>query len=56
MHDHLEAFIANFLAAAGCQRHSYDVVNSHSWDAGWSGQRVAEELQIPHVHTPHSLG
>ncbi|RYD39955.1 MAG: glycosyltransferase, partial [Verrucomicrobiaceae bacterium] len=34
----------------------YDVVNSHYWDAGWAGQRIAEEMRIPHIHTPHSLG
>lgn len=53
MHDHLEEFVAAFLAGNG---HGYDVVSSHYWDAGWAGQRIAEELAIPHVHTPHSLG
>src|SRR5690606_38042879 len=34
----------------------YYVVYSHYWDAGWAGQKIAEELGIPHIHTPHSLG
>lgn len=56
MHDHLDNFITNFLSAARSQSIRYDVVNSHYWDAGWAGQKIAEELRIPHVHTPHSLG
>ncbi len=56
MHDHVGNFITNFLAAARSRRITYDVVNSHYWDAGWAGQKIAEELRIPHVHTPHSLG
>lgn len=55
MHDHLTEFVSNFLTSKRTTR-DYDVVNSHYWDAGWAGQRVAEELGIPHVHTPHSLG
>jgi mannosylfructose-phosphate synthase len=56
MHDHLDEFVRNFLSASGSQQVSYDIINSHYWDAGWAGQRIAEELGIPHVHTPHSLG
>ena len=56
MHDYLGDFITNFLAAARSRQIKYDVLNSHYWDAGWAGQKIAEELQIPHVHTPHSLG
>jgi len=54
MHDHLDEFVQNFLTALGST--SYDVLNSHYWDAGWAGQKIAEELRIPHIHTPHSLG
>ncbi|RJP53856.1 MAG: glycosyltransferase family 1 protein [Anaerolineaceae bacterium] len=56
MHDHLGEFLTNFLAAIRSRRIAYDVVNSHYWDAGWAGQKIAEELYIPHIHTPHSLG
>lgn len=34
----------------------YAFINSHYWDAGLGGQRVSEVLDVPHVHTPHSLG
>ena len=32
----------------------YDFVNSHYWDGGVAGQRLAEALDTPHIHTPHS--
>ena len=56
MHDYLNEFVTNFLAAIRSRQIAYDVVNSHYWDAGWVGQKIAEELRIPHIHTPHSLG
>jgi mannosylfructose-phosphate synthase len=56
MHDYLSDFITNFLAAVRSRQIEYDVVDSHYWDAGWAGQKIAEELRIPHIHTPHSLG
>lgn len=56
MHDHLDDFVTNMLAAIRSRNLQYDIVNSHYWDAGWGGQKVAEELGIPHIHTPHSLG
>jgi len=56
MHDHLKKFVTNCLAAIKKANKKYDVVYSHYWDAGWAGQKIAEELGICHVHTPHSLG
>lgn len=56
MHDWYGDFVSNLLAAVRRNKLHYDVVNSHYWDAGVSGQKIAEELQIPHIHTPHSLG
>ncbi|MEQ9459682.1 MAG: glycosyltransferase [Phycisphaeraceae bacterium] len=56
MHDHIADFVTNTLAWVRENKLQYEVVNSHYWDAGWSGQRIAEELEVPHVHTPHSLG
>ncbi len=56
MHDHLGDFVTNTLAVIRKRGLKYDVVNSHYWDAGAGGQKIAEELQIPHIHTPHSLG
>ncbi|GIK42915.1 MAG: mannosylfructose-phosphate synthase [Chloroflexota bacterium] len=56
MHDHIGDFVTNCLAAIRNRGRQYEVVYSHYWDAGWAGQKIAEELDIPHVHTPHSLG
>ena len=56
MHDHLKKFVTNTLAAIKKEGKKYDIVYSHYWDAGWAGQKIAEELGVSHVHTPHSLG
>ncbi len=56
MHDHIGDFVTNLLAAIRSESRQHDIVYSHYWDAGWAGQKIAEELEIPHVHTPHSLG
>jgi mannosylfructose-phosphate synthase len=56
MHDHLGKFVTNFLSETRSKGTQYDIVYSHYWDAGWAGQKIAEELDIPHIHTPHSLG
>lgn len=56
MHDWYSDFVTNALAMIRHREMQYDVINSHYWDAGVSGQKIAEELQIPHIHTPHSLG
>lgn len=56
MHDWFGDFVSNALAAIRARKLEYDVINSHYWDAGVSGQKIAEELQLPHIHTPHSLG
>ncbi len=34
----------------------YALINSHYWDAGLAGQALANELNTPHFHTPHSIG
>jgi mannosylfructose-phosphate synthase len=56
MHGHLDRFVANCLVAIRNRGRQYNVVYSHYWDAGWAGQKIAEELNILHIHTPHSLG
>ncbi len=34
----------------------YAFFNSHYWDAGMAAQHLATVLEVPHVHTPHSIG
>lgn len=35
---------------------TYNFINSHYWDAGLAAQHLCNVLDVPHVHTPHSLG
>ncbi|MFO0977983.1 MAG: glycosyltransferase [Planctomycetaceae bacterium] len=35
---------------------TYTLINSHYWDAGIAGDCLREQLEVPHIHTPHSLG
>ena len=35
---------------------SYDFIDSHYWDAGFVGIKLASVFNIPHIFTPHSLG
>jgi len=37
-------------------RLNYQFINSHYWDAGLAGQHLSEVLDVPHIHTPHSIG
>lgn len=56
MHDHLDEFVQRFsdLIQEGSIRYEY--LNTHYWDAGYAGQQLAEQFDITHIHTPHSLG
>ncbi|HWA27326.1 MAG TPA: glycosyltransferase [Lacunisphaera sp.] len=53
---HLSEWAENALRFI--QRHGlrYQFFDSHYWDAGFATQRLADALDVPHVHTPHSLG
>lgn len=56
LHEHLMEWCEHALRFIKKHRLRYQFINSHYWDAGVAGQRLAEALDIPHVHTPHSLG
>jgi mannosylfructose-phosphate synthase len=56
MHDYLSDFVTNCLSAIRSRGRQYGIVYSHYWDGGWAGQKIADELGVPHIHTPHSLG
>jgi mannosylfructose-phosphate synthase len=56
MHDHIDEFVSRFVDRFPERRSPYEFINSHYWDAGFAGQKIAEELNVTHVHTPHSLG
>ncbi len=53
---HLPEWAENALRFIKKHNLKYQFFNSHYWDAGYATQRVAEALDVPHVHTPHSLG
>ncbi|MEO7597789.1 MAG: glycosyltransferase, partial [Opitutus sp.] len=56
LYEHLDEWTAHalrFIHANGLQ---YSFINSHYWDAGLAGQKLCPVLQVPHLHTPHSLG
>ncbi len=56
LYQDLPEWSENALRFIKKQKLNYQFINSHYWDAGVAGQRLAEALDIPHVHTPHSLG
>ena len=53
---HLPEWSENALRFIKKHGLKYQFLNSHYWDAGYATQRLAEALDVPHVHTPHSLG
>jgi len=54
--EHLPEWNASALRFIALHGLTYSFINSHYWDAGIAGQFLSEELAVPHVHTPHSLG
>lgn len=54
--DHIPEWVENAHAFIKDNELSYLFINSHYWDAGLAGQALANQLQIPHLHTPHSIG
>ena len=54
--DSLPQWSANALRFINRHGLNYEFINSHYWDAGIVGQQLSESLNVPHVHTPHSLG
>ena len=53
---HLPEWAENALRYIHRHQLKYLFFDSHYWDAGFATQRLAEALDVPHVHTPHSLG
>lgn len=56
LHRHLLQWNENALRYIRANGLKYDFINSHYWDGGVAGQRLSEALDVPHIHTPHSLG
>jgi mannosylfructose-phosphate synthase len=54
--DHIPEWVTNVRRYVDAKRLRYAFINSHYWDAGLAGQALSNQLRIPHVHTPHSIG
>ncbi|MBU3978962.1 glycosyltransferase, partial [Patescibacteria group bacterium] len=56
MYELLPEMVNNFINYNIKKRRSYDLIHSHYWDGGYAGIILSKMLNIPHVHTPHTLG
>ncbi|MCG8450370.1 MAG: glycosyltransferase [Pirellulales bacterium] len=54
--EHIPEWVENAHTFIKENELSYAFTNSHYWDAGLAGQALANQLGIPHLHTPHSIG
>ncbi len=54
--DSLDIFADNALNYLNSQERLPDIIHSHYADAGYVGTRLSHRLNIPLVHTGHSLG
>ncbi|NOQ69786.1 MAG: HAD-IIB family hydrolase [Gammaproteobacteria bacterium] len=54
--DSLDNFADNALGYLNAQQFLPDIIHSHYADAGYVSMRIAHQLNIPLVHTGHSLG
>jgi mannosylfructose-phosphate synthase len=54
--DAIPEWVENVARWIQAERLDYILINSHYWDAGLAGQSLANRFDIPHVHTPHSIG
>ena len=54
--DCIPEWVTNVERYVRSKRLRYAFINSHYWDAGLAGQALANRLEIPHVHTAHSIG
>lgn len=56
MYELMPEMMENFMMFCEKKRREYSVIHSHYWDGGYAGLLLAKMLDIPHIHTPHSLG
>jgi D-inositol-3-phosphate glycosyltransferase len=55
LYAHLPGFLKELQAFREHEGRDYDVVHSHYWLSAWIGQRLSQDLGIPHVVTFHTL-
>lgn len=56
LYRHIPEWADNALAYIEKNGLSYELINSHYWDAGVAGGLFHDKLDVPHGFTPHSLG
>lgn len=56
MYEIVPEMVNNLMHYTQKKRKEYDIIHSHYWDGGYAGNLLSKMLDIPHVHTPHSLG
>lgn len=56
LYELMPEMVENLMVHIEKKRKKYDVIHSHYWDGGYAGLLLAKMLDIPHIHTPHSLG
>ncbi len=54
--DYLDDFVLGVRAFSTMQRVTYDVVHSHYWQSGIAAYPFARALNVPLVHSQHTLG
>lgn len=54
--DYLAEWNEHALRFIAAHQLTYSFISSHYWDAGMAAQHLSNVLDVPHVHTPHSLG
>jgi mannosylfructose-phosphate synthase len=56
LYEYIPEMAENFMHYIEKKQKKYNLVHSHYWDGGYLGLLMAKKLNVPHVHTPHSLG
>lgn len=56
MYEVVPELVNNLMHHMQRKRKEYDIIHSHYWDGGYAGNLLSKMLDIPHIHTPHSLG
>jgi len=54
--EYLPDLVSSFVQYCSANSLKYDFIDSHYWDAGFVGMKLAESFSIPHIFTPHSVG
>lgn len=54
--EYLPDLIDGFVKYCKENNLAYDFLDSHYWDAGFVGMKLATIFKVPHIFTPHSLG